>query len=356
MSDPGAATEPDERPDGVESLLLGQRPHLTRAQVADAAGVPLDSATELWRQLGFPHAADDDVAFADADVEALRLAHDLMALGILSVDSQAALVRTWGRAFARLADWQTALLARVAEQVPGSSPAEQLALLTAEVVPRVEQLQSYAWRRHLASAANRLLAIDDPTAPTHRLAVGFVDIVGFTSRSKALGDAELVDWIEGFEDAASGLVLDHGGQVIKTIGDEVLFVAGDVAGAVEIALTMTARGADEDDPFPAVRAGIALGDVVTRLGDVFGPTVNIAARLTSVARPGTVLVDAVAHEELDPRRRSRGDDADDGAPDEADDAPEDHRDGPYRFRRVPRVSVKGYSRLEPWVVRRVSGS
>ena len=329
--------------DAVEELLLGQRPHLTRAQVADAAGMPLEATTELWRQLGFPHAEDDDVAFTDADVDALRLAHELMALGILGEDSQAALVRTWGRAFARLAEWQTTLLARVAGQVPGANPAEQLALLTAEVVPRVEELQSYAWRRHLASAGNRLLAADDPAAATQRLAVGFVDIVGFTSRSKALDDTDLVDWIEGFEDVASGLVLDHGGRVIKTIGDEVLYVADDLVAGVEIALEMTSRGEDEDDPFPAVRAGLAWGDVVPRLGDVFGPTVNIAARLTSVARPGTVLLDAVAHEELDPRRGSEAEEPDDDA---------DPPTTAYRFRRVPRVSVKGYSRLEPWVVRR----
>lgn len=349
-----AADPEEQRPDGVldavEELLLGERPHLTRVQVSAAAGVPLSDAEELWRQLGFPHHADDEVAFTEADVEALRLAHDLMAFGILSPESRAALVRTWGRSFARLADWQVALLARVANSVPGANPAEQLTMLTAEVMPRLEKLQAYAWRRHLASAGSRLIAVEDVTSPVVHLAVGFVDIVGFTSRSKTLGDGELVDWIEGFEDVASGIVLDRGGRIIKNIGDEVLFVADRPEDAVEIALAMTERGADEDDPFPAVRAGVAYGDVIARLGDVFGPTVNIAARLTSVARPGTVLIDAEAHGVLL------------GEPAEDDERPEEESgrsrssrgedDGPYRFRRVPRVSVKGYSRLEPWVVRR----
>ena len=78
----------------------------------------------------------------------------------------------------------------------------------------------------------------------------------------------------------------------------------------------------------ALRAGIAYGDVVGRLGDVYGPTVNIAARLTSVARPGTVLVDRGMHDVL-----SEGDTS-------------------AELRRVPRRSVKGYSRLEPFVLRR----
>ena len=86
--------------------------------------------------------------------------------------------------------------------------------------------------------------------------------------------------------------------MIKNIGDEVLFVAEDVAQAADAALIMTARGTDPDDRFPEVRAGMAYGDVVSRLGDVFGPTVNIASRLTSVARPGSVLIDQGAHDAL----------------------------------------------------------
>ena len=168
----------------VEELVLGERPHLTRVEVSEAAGVPVEDAEALWRQLGFTHHTDDEVAFVDSDVEALQLARDLMGFGILGPDSQAALVRTWGRSFARLADWQVALLARVASEVPGENPAEQITMLTAEVLPRLERLQSYAWRRHLASAGSRLLAVEDATSPVVRQSVGFVDIVGFTSHSK----------------------------------------------------------------------------------------------------------------------------------------------------------------------------
>ncbi len=166
------------------------------------------------------------------------------------------------------------------------------------MLPRVDALQSYVWRRHLASAGDRLMASDSAGSDTARLAVVFVDIVGFTSRSKELTETELVQWIEYFEAECSGLVVDHGGRVIKNIGDEVLFVADDVAPAADAALIMTARGSDPDDEFPEVRAGMAYGDVVSRLGDVFGPTVNIASRLTSIARPGSVLIDQGAHDAL----------------------------------------------------------
>lgn len=326
--------------EAVEAFLLGEAPSLTRAQVSEQAGVPIEVAEQLWRLLGFPHAAPDDVAFTPADVEALRLSQDLMDLGILGADSQAALVRTWGRSFARLAEWETSLLADVAA-MQGDDPAAGVTALAEEVLPRVDRLQSYVWRRHLASAASRTLAVESAGSPVTRLAVCFVDIVGYTSHSKTLSEAELVAWIEQFEDRASGLVVDGGGRIIKNIGDEVLFVADDVGDAAEIALAMTLAGADEDDLFPSVRAGLAYGEVVQRLGDVFGPTVNLASRLTSIARPGAVLVDRGAYEALS------------GVEDDRSDSPEsDPGTSSYRFRRMRRTSVKGYSRLQSWVLRR----
>lgn len=292
-----------------EPLLLGGPPTLTRVEVAERAGVPLELAQELWRLLGFPNAADDDVAFTDADVDALRHARELMELGILGPDSQSALVRTWGRSFARLAEWQASLLADV-------DPSDETAL---EVLPRVESLQSYAWRRHLASASARVTA----TGPTTVMAVGFVDIVGYTSRSKRLDERELVAWLERFESEATVLVVDHGGRIIKTIGDEVLFVADSAAAAAEVALLLTER----EEPFPEVRAGLAYGEVVSRLGDVFGATVNIASRLTGIARPGTVLADRGCHDAL-------------------------AGDAAYTFREMRRTPVKGYARLHPYALRR----
>lgn len=313
--------------ESVEEIILGEKPHLTRLQVTEQAGVPLDVARELWRLLGLPEQGDEDVAFTEADVQALRYTRDLMKLGVLSPERQAALVRTWGRSFARLAEWQTRLLTEVA--LEADDPLASVLELTEEVLPRLDQLQSYVWRTHLARTAARLMGTGGAGSDVVDLAVGFVDIVGFTSRSKELTDIELVMWIEHFEAECSAVVNDHGGRVIKNIGDEVLFVADDVAQAAEVALILTARGADEDDPFPAVRAGLAYGEVVARLGDVLGPTVNIAARLTSIARPGTVLADDGAHEALSAADSS-----------------------PYSFRKLRRASVKGYERLQPWAIRR----
>jgi adenylate cyclase len=313
----------------IEAMLLGEAPTLTRVEVAERAGVPLSLAETLWRQLGFPHRTDDDVAFSPCDVEALRLASDLVRMGVLSEGSQAALVRTWGRSYARLAEWQTTLLAELAFE--GDDPETRLAELATNVLPNIEALQSYVWRRHLASAANHLVRDSALLEQGEtELTVCFIDIVGYTARSRGLEGSELVSWIEQFEQETTVQVVERGGQVIKTIGDEILFTIGDPEAALEIALALTARGDDDADPFPAVRAGIAHGPVVRRLGDVFGSTVNAAARLTSTARPSTVVVDAGVH---------------DAMVDEGDE------DSDLRWRKLRRVSAKGFSHLDAWRVR-----
>ncbi|MEJ7775097.1 MAG: adenylate/guanylate cyclase domain-containing protein [Nocardioidaceae bacterium] len=327
--------------EAVEAFLLGDTPSLTRVEVAEQAGVSIEVAKELWRLMGFPQQTDEAVAFTPADIRALETARELIDLGVLSPERQAALVRTWGRSYARLAEWQTTLLTDVALE-SDADPVETLTTLSEQVLPRVDALQSYVWRRHLASAGSRQLTVDSAGSHATDLAVCFVDIVGYTTHSKNLGERELVRWIEYFESECAGIVVDHGARIIKNIGDEVLLVAEDVTAAAEVALTMTDRGSDVDDRFPAVRAGVAYGGVVSRLGDVFGPTVNIAARLTSVARPGSVLCEQGAYELLSGRSHDEGDDAPDS----------EGGDSAYTFRRLRRVSVKGYSRLHCWSLRR----
>ena len=315
----------------IQRVLLGEDPTLTRFEVASQVDVDPAVTQELWRLLGFPHAADTDVAFTTSDVEAARVSMELMQLGVVSPESQAALVRTLARSSARLAEWQTRLLAEVGE---GISDDEFVALI-GQVLPRIEKLQNYIWRRHLAGASAALLITADAASAGTQLAVGFVDIVGYTSRSKALAEAEFVDWIERFEAEVTSVVVDHGGQVVKTMGDEALFVVEDPRRAAEIGLVLTARGSDEDDPFPAVRVGLAYGKVVHRLGDVFGTTVNIAARLTSIGRPGTVIADQGVHDLLC-----------------ADHAPAETHSLDLTFRRLRRRPVKGFSRLDGWAIRR----
>ncbi len=330
--------------DALEEYLLGERPGLTQAEVADQAGMPLEDARELWHLLGFAHAEPDERAFTQSDVQALRFTKDLSDLGILTRERQDGMVRTLGRSFARLAEWQVHLLTEVALET-GIDPTDGIVDLADEVVPRVEALQRFIWRRHTLNAASRVLAVADAGGLATNRGVCFVDIVGYTSRSRSLSDGELVSWLEAFESAALDTVVERNGRIIKNIGDEVLIVADTAHDIAAIAIELTRRGADEADDFPEVRAGAAYGEVVTRLGDVFGPVVNIAARLTKVARPGSVLIDRGMYAAL---TGSAADDTVDS--DDSDDRELGQAESPYRFRRLRRVAVKGYSRLHTWAL------
>jgi adenylate cyclase len=76
--------------------------------------------------------------------------------------------------------------------------------------------------------------------------------------------------------------------MVKTIGDEVMYVSDTANAAALIALRLTERSIG-DKLLPETRAGLAYGSMLSREGDYYGPVVNLASRLTDIARPGEVL-------------------------------------------------------------------
>jgi adenylate cyclase len=328
MDDPGEVPGPDAR-EALERLLLDGPRRYTRLEVAARAGMPPERTQRLWRALGFPDAADDDLVFTDADIHALGVLSELIDSGFVDADTEASIARAMGQALSRLADWQADMLADALTR-PGpdgerraSSPDEVVAVARA-LLPRMRDIQHYVWRRHLAANADRLLSAAG-RGDRRELAVGFADLVGYTSRSRGMGGRELGAMVEDFEAIATEVIARHHGRVVKTVGDGVLFTAASAVDAVEIGLGMPEVWDAEDRP--PLRVGAAYGPVLTRLGDVYSPVVNLASRLTSLGRPGTVLVD---------RELARG-----------------LRGLPaYRVRPLRRVSVRGYDHLQPWLVRR----
>jgi adenylate cyclase len=308
----------------LERELLGGPRRFTRREVAERSGVPLDRARLLWRALGFADLDDDNVAFTDRDVEALEAVQSLLARGLIDAETQLAMTRAMGQTLARLAEWQVSTLTRALGREPGG-PEATVAAAAHELVPVMERLLGYVWRRQLVAGAGRALAnLEELDA--HTLAVGFADMVGFTSLTRHVDEEELATLIDRFEAAAFDVVAELGGRIIKTVGDEVMFVADSASAGAEIALTLVERAGAEDH-LPDLRVGLAHGAVLARLGDVYGEPVNIASRLTSLARPGSVLVDrelAAALEEAEG----------------------------YRLRRVPPRPVSGYTLLHSFRLRR----
>ena len=334
MTAPRKRGVPSERPafdpsvviEAVTQLLLGESPHLRREDVAELSGVEPEVARARWRALGFPEADDDDVAFTQADVDALGLTQELIGLGVIDSESEQAFIRTMGRAFARLAEWQVrAFLGSVDLETDDDDLATGQLTQLETIIPIGERVQSYIWRRHLVNASSRLLLTESADVGAAPMCVGFADIVGYTTRARSMSGTELAQMVDRFDEVTTGIITDHHGHVVKTIGDEVLFAVDEPEQAALIALDLI----DEhlaDKSFPEVRIGMAYGKVLSRMGDVYGPVVNVAARLTKVARPGSVVIDREMAETL-------GDDE-------------------LRLKRLRRTSVKGYEHLEPWSLKR----
>jgi adenylate cyclase len=234
-------------------------------------------------------------------------------------------------------------------------PQELVRLLTeraAHLIEPMERLLLYAWRRHVVAVSQRGVMSMLSDLDEQPQAVGFADLVGFTSLARDLPASELAALVRQFEDTSFEAVLRRGGRVVKTLGDEVMFSVDDPAAAADIALTLAEAFGGQDavpsegvlgavaavvadseaSTVPPVRVGLAWGPALAHGGDVLGRVVNIASRCTSLARPGTVLVDR-----------------------ELASALTDAGTGDFTLVRLRPQRVRGYDHLMPSVLRRHAG-
>ena len=280
----------------LEQVILGEPPVLTSIDVASAAGVTVEQARRLWRALGFPDAGEQP-AFNEADLSALSTLIGTVESGAIDFDTAVRMTRAVGQTMARLADWQVATLAPRVEELEAGPEATGSRLgsavrLAEQVGVPFERLLIYSWRGHLAAAVGRVEALGaaDEDLSTTEVTVGFADLVSFTALSNEMHEDRLADMVEIFESRCADVVAGRHGRVIKTLGDSVLFIADDPVKALNIAFDIVGV-IGNDSRLPDVRLGLATGSVIMRLGDVFGPPVNLAARLTGVARRNRVIVD-----------------------------------------------------------------
>lgn len=305
----GAGDHPlvEELPGQIERRLLGRPASMGRREVSEGAGVEPVVARRFWHAMGFQNVDDEDAMFTEADLEALKRVARLIGEGAVSEELALGMTRAFARTSDRLAVWQTQLVAesltspfseelegKDSRSVPEPRIAADAAELLASICDDIEPLLVYVWRRHLTNAIARMIADADPAVHADPSApirvVGFADLVSFTSFVRRMSERQLARLVQRFELLASDVVTEHGGRVIKTVGDEVLFVHTDAAAASAIALDLVDAMA-EDELLPPVRVGLAHGRVVSRLGDVFGLTVNKASRITAVTPSGHVFVD-----------------------------------------------------------------
>jgi adenylate cyclase len=286
----------------VERIIVGE-PRYTSDEIAEKAETDVEVLRRLWRALGFTDT--DQRIFTDADLEAIGWVRRANEDGLADLRVTTQLTRVVGSSLARIADAQVDVLSDRIEELAGTGVSQEeadeaLIDMIEEQLPQWAETFAYVHRRHLAAALQRAEAARRGDADHVMHTVGFADLVGFTVLSQALDEAELADVVDRFESLAFDVVGRLGGRVVKMIGDEVMFVADDVAAAAEIALTLSETYA-HDETLSDVRVGLARGAAIVREGDFFGPAVNLASRLVNIAYPGSVVTDEAVHDALEGR-------------------------------------------------------
>lgn len=284
-------------------IMPGARRY-TMQDLAERGGTDVETARAVWRAIGFPDMPDDRPAFRDTDVAALRAFLRTFAnpwIEDWSLDRALPQARVLGASLARSADAVTDEIAASFEAARGRGVSDAaLAEGLADIVEfdDVARLVAHVFRLQLRASLWRRLAGASPDLPgTVVASVGFVDLVGYTALVNELDPDEVSELVSRFGTLTHDTVVAGGGRVVKTIGDEVMFIADSVQAAAHIAVELTVQTL-RDDVLPSTRAGIATGTMVSRDGDYYGPVVNLAARLTEMARPGTVLASAAIGEAL----------------------------------------------------------
>ena len=278
---------------------------LTLREVADRAGTDVEVAQRILRSLGAITPEPDERTSAEDDIELVECA--LLLLEVFGEQTGWALLRRYGNLLERLTEATSAAVIREHPDISTlHSGSEATTARTwsaiAATVPRGGRLLDLA-SRHQIEAVRRYFeqaGAGEATAGTFVLGIGFADLSGYTAASHLLELQDIGGLVADFEARATDIVADHGGRIVKFVGDAVLFVSNDPDELVAIASVLV-EPSGGDGPLQA-RAGLARGPVLARDGDYFGPTVNLAARLVDVAGPGSVLVDEGLRASLDPDR------------------------------------------------------
>jgi adenylate cyclase len=264
----------------------------TAKEVSELTGLPVRLVIQVRRALGLVEPAAEDRVFSEEDIEAARAIKLTLDAGI-SEDSVIELTRVLGEGMARFAVTVAGIFGDTFLH-PGDSERDvalRYAAMAEQLTPATRPMLAAALTAHVRESARRAvigraererghLSVEEETV------VCFVDLVGFTSLGAQVGAEELGSVATTLAELAAD-VARHPVRLVKTIGDAAMFVSHEVAPMVDAALTLV--DAVEAAELPSLRAGLAIGPAFNRGGDWYGNTVNLASRVTGVARPGSVL-------------------------------------------------------------------
>jgi adenylate cyclase len=275
----------------ASDLKLRPGPRLTAREVARRNGLTVEQVLALSLAVGLPPRDADDPIYGEDD--SITFESFAVASGLFGAPATRRFVRVIGSSLARIAEAAVSLFQVNVEGPLRASGGTDLDVAKENMraiatLGQVRQMLQVLFTGHMERAI-RLLRDARPrrSVDTATLAVGFVDLVGFTTLSHRMSPQELAQVIERFEETAYDVATAREGRVVKLIGDEVMFVTVDPAAACDIALTLFERFADDVAVTP--RGGLAFGELLLRGGDYYGPVVNLAARVAQIAVPNELL-------------------------------------------------------------------
>jgi adenylate cyclase len=287
---------------GAEGFVGGGNRHTLREIAADS-GLGLHFLEELLRASGIALPGPDERVLGPGDVALARIVRGYREVPGLADEDLLEVARALTRGLRPVASIMHTIALRLAA-APGAGEvelAERFISAVAQVAPMLEPLLGESIRLHLreiaraeAVRASELAA----SAITGTLDVGvcFADLVGFTRAGELLDPSELGEIAVRLQATAERTVQPPV-QIVKTLGDGVMLVSAELRPLVSSALALVSA-ADTDAALPELRAGVAYGPALNRAADWYGRPVNLASRLTDVARPGSVLAQDVVREAL----------------------------------------------------------
>ena len=276
-------------------LELGGACDLTEPEVAERAGVSIDSLRKQRRALGLPQVSSDEKLFSDEDVEAARQLRGFVEAG-LDEEGVEEVARVVGESMQRVARAVAELTAT--SLLPDAENERDVGLRFAqaarELGPVLGQQLTYAFKLQLRELVRNDVVtraqIGTGRLPGSELVnVSFADLVGFTKLGENLPPDEVGRVARRLSHMAAD-VAEPPVRLVKTIGDAAMLVSPEPEPLVDATIALVRAADEEGEDFPQLRGGVARGEAIGRGGDWYGRPVNVASRITGVARPGSVLV------------------------------------------------------------------
>jgi adenylate cyclase len=285
----------------VERALAGGSPRYTPREVAELSGVDLDLLQRATAALGVPYSDPDMRTLTEADLEEARRVKAFVEAG-LPEDGILQVARTIGMGTSRIAEANRELVVRTLMQ-PGDTERDlalRFAAAAEHMLPLIGPTLVYALQTHMLEQVRRdMIGAADlasgEVGGTVEVAVCFADLVGFTKLGEQIETEEL-GLVAGRLDELATAVAEPPVRLVKLIGDAAMLVATDADAMVGAALRLVEAADEEGDEFPRLRAGVAYGSALVQAGDYYGRPVNLASRITAMAKPGSVLLDEPAME------------------------------------------------------------